>query len=231
MENTEKKINGPQKYRRFGARTKARFLIELSKAHGIQSVALMAMTGLGKTAHGQPRRWGTLKAAQRNDLEFQEACQLIVNHAADALEAEVVRRALGVASKRYTSSGAPIIDPATGKHAELIQYSDGLLLKALAALRPEKWADRKNVHVTGEIGTAQSRAWQIATIDMIHLTKQEQDQLGAIMLKVRDGRAALAREDTAPQTIEHAPASAMKTIEHHPSGSAPAPTAEEVIPW
>ena len=203
MENSQKRAVGPRKYRRFGARSKAKFLEMLVLENGIQSQALLRMTGLGRTARGQPARWATLKKAQRDDLAFMEACQLIIDQAADALEAEVVRRALGVASKMYASSGKPVIDPATGQHAEIIRYSDGLLLKALAAIRPGKWADRQNVHHTGQVELASARHWQIATTDMQHLTKEEQEQLGDIMIKVRDGRAALTRDDAAQRTIEH----------------------------
>ena len=85
----------------------------------------------------------------------------------------------------------------------------------MAALRPSKWADRKNVHHSGQVETVAARHWQIATIDMQHLTQAEQDSLASIMVKVRDGRAALANEDTAPLTIEHQPD----------------PTPKEEIPW
>lgn len=70
----------------------------------------------------------------------------------ERLEAEADRRAVeGVRKKKFTKTGAPIMDPETGLQYEEREYSDTLLIFRLKGLRPDTYRDNSKVEHTGDI--------------------------------------------------------------------------------
>ncbi len=87
------------------------------------------------------------------DPEFAKAWAAALEEAADAMEHEAWRRAVeGLVRKKFTRTGEPITDPATGNQYFEREYSDSLLQFLLKASRPGKFRETAKVEHSGEIG-------------------------------------------------------------------------------
>jgi len=85
------------------------------------------------------------------DESFAAEWDGALEEATDALEFEARRRAIkGITRKKFTSQGAPVVDPETGDQYVEYEYSDTLLICLLNAHRPEKYRHRHEV--TGKDG-------------------------------------------------------------------------------
>lgn len=97
-------------------------------------------------ADGKPK----VGAARLDAQTFAAAWDDALAEALDELEAEARRRAHeGLVRKKFTRSGAPIMDPATGAQYIEREYSDALMM---FLLRAHRYGERHAVEVTGKNG-------------------------------------------------------------------------------
>jgi len=95
---------------------------------------------------------------KQSDPEFAAAWADAKEQAIDSLEGVAYRRAAtGDPRLQFIRSGpmagSPIIDPATGDPYVERDYSDALMIKLLAAHRPEVYAERARVELSGTVNT------------------------------------------------------------------------------
>jgi len=78
---------------------------------------------------------------------FAEAQEI----AADELETEALRRAKEGVRRLKFHEGQPVIDPETGEPYVEHQYSDTLAIFLLKGLKPEKYRERTDAKISGEL--------------------------------------------------------------------------------
>lgn len=101
------------------------------------------MVGIGRT---------TAYDWRADDEDFAKAWDEALEDALDKLELEARRRAHdGLIKKKFTPKGRPVIDPATGEQYYEREYSDTLLIFLLKGGRPEKYRERYEQKIEGEI--------------------------------------------------------------------------------
>ena len=189
-----------QVQRPFDAKRKANYFEALRDAHGVQAMAIRAVSGHSTRVDkpGTAACWTSLKQAQQRDPEFNADCQAVAAECVEILEHELIRRAMGTDEPLY-QAGRAVLTP-EGKQATVKRYSDGLLVKRLAAMKPGLYADKKNVNV--EIGA--SRMLMIDSADLQCLDHEQRTQLGAILKVMGDARAGRIGAEDVPYTeIEH----------------------------
>jgi hypothetical protein len=126
----------------FEAKVMAQFLKCLGDTASITDACKYAEIGR-TTAY----RWRA-----KND-DFRKAWDEAQELGTDALEDEAIRRASqGVAKKKFTAKGEPVIDPETGKQYVEHDYSDTMLIFMLKARRPDKFKDRNETMLGGVPG-------------------------------------------------------------------------------
>lgn len=112
---------------------------------------------------------GTAYERRGADPAFAKAWDSALEVAIDALEAEARRRAYeGVLVKRFTKSGEPVIDPATGEQYVERVYSDRLMEVLLRAHRPARFRDNHtHVHEGGIRTVADGEAAADQVVDRL----------------------------------------------------------------
>lgn len=130
--------------------------MEQHKTEFDESRAAVFLDFLSKTANvvascdaaGIPRT--TVYRWRKNFDAFRAAWEESQELGTDALEDEAIRRCShGVARKKFTGKGDPVMDPETGKQYVELDYSDTLLIFMLKARRPEKFKDRSETTLGG----------------------------------------------------------------------------------
>jgi hypothetical protein len=87
----------------------------------------------------------------KSQVEYATALTRLTDALADRLEAEADRRAVeGVPRKKF-HQGCPIDDPDTRKQYVENEFSDTLLIFRLKALRPDKYRERSDVQMQGNV--------------------------------------------------------------------------------
>jgi hypothetical protein len=118
---------------------------------------------IAKLARATAYRW---KAADR---EFASAWEMSEAMGVDVLEAEAIRRAIeGVRRKKFYK-GVPIIDPESGEQYFEHEYSDNLLIFMLKARRPDRYGDRSEPQMLGQM--------QVASMQVITTTATAEEDL------------------------------------------------------
>lgn len=93
----------------------------------------------------------TVEAARKSDPLFKIAFDDARREADDRIELIAMRRAFkGVARKKFTGKGEPIIDPATGEQYVEREYSDMLMALILRA-RIKRYRNRQEITHGGEM--------------------------------------------------------------------------------
>lgn len=115
------------------------FLAAYSETANITAAAEAA--GIGRTTHYM---WLEEPEYAANFKEEREA-------AIDRLELEAVRRARDGVERLKFNNGKPVIDPRTGEPYVEREYSDRLLIFLLKAARPEKYSERHENKISGEV--------------------------------------------------------------------------------
>lgn len=186
-----------QVQRPFDDKRKEAYLEALREAHGVQAVAIRAVSGHSTRVNknGTAACWTSLKQAQQRDPEFNAECQVVAAECVEVLEHELIRRAMGTDEPLYQAGRRVLDTDSEGRpiKATVKRYSDGLLLKRLAAMKPELYADKKNVHVT--VGA--QRYLMIGREDLACLDHQRRGQLGVILQIMADARSGEAKQITA----------------------------------
>ena len=100
------------------------------------------------------REWAYVQ--KRNDEQFAAAWADALEQSTDTLVGEVYRRATnGVEKLQFIKSGPmagmALTDPRTGKPYIEREYSDTLALKLLSAHRPEVYAEKSKVELSGTV--------------------------------------------------------------------------------
>jgi hypothetical protein len=89
---------------------------------------------------------------RQDDPEFAKRYEESLKSGALLLEAEAIRRASGgLIRKKFTKSGAPIIDPETGEQYVEREYSDTLLALLLRRHIPEYREPKADVNVNNSV--------------------------------------------------------------------------------
>jgi hypothetical protein len=84
--------------------------------------------------------------------EFAKAWDEARMEHADAIEGAFIGRVLkGVISKKFTGAGDPIMDPATKQQYCEVDFNETAVLRALAALKPEVWSEKRRLELSGKI--------------------------------------------------------------------------------
>lgn len=148
-----------------------------------------------KNKDGTLKEGEALEAAQ----EFAAAWDDAIQTSLDALESAVRHRAAnGLIRKKFTRTGEPIMDPATGAQYVEYEYSDSL---AQFLLRVHRYGDKHQHEITGKGGAPiEVRTKNLAALDDSDLESEITDLLAkrnAALGGIVAGTGAEA-EDTAP---------------------------------
>ncbi len=122
------------------------------------------------------------------DPKFAKALAEALDRAMDRAEGEAYRRGvLGTARKKFTGTGAPVMDPATGQQYVEREYSDRLLALLLQAHRP-----RFRTVTKTEISGPDGGPIPTGAADLSHLTDDELEAIRAIHQRAAERQAAAA---------------------------------------
>lgn len=117
---------------------RAAFLEALARTANVTEAA--ALAGIGRTAAYDWRH---------DDPVFAAEWEAAVDEAADRMEREALRRAVeGVEKPVFGSLGQGL---GSGEVGRVREYSDTLLIFLLKAARPDKYRERQDVKVQGEV--------------------------------------------------------------------------------
>jgi len=121
----------------------------------------------------------------------------------DRLVSEAVRRGVdGVPEKLFTSKGAAVIDPETGKQATILRFSDRLLERLLES-RVRDFVRKREVEVTGSISHAHV-GLLLTPGDLAALDDAEKEVLGRLLRKIGIYRGELPAPSSAGGKPAHA---------------------------
>jgi hypothetical protein len=160
-------------------RRKKIFLDTLRQTGSVTAAARAA------TPHSRHRQGGLstwLQLAQR-DPDFSEAMQAAKDDALGRFEAEAVRRAVEGVERPIVSGGVVVVTERV--------YSDTLLTLKLRALAPEKYTERKNITLEGDVRVV---GLMIAPQDLLALSGEQRTALEGILETIADARSEPAIE-------------------------------------
>ncbi len=116
-------------------------LIRQKKGKALRALAHRGIITDACEAVGMARK--TFYRWQEEDAEFAKAIEHARAVAADVLETEAIKRAMkGPRRKKFTSEGAPVIDPETGQQYVEYQPSDSLMQFLLRGHKPGVFRER-----------------------------------------------------------------------------------------
>jgi hypothetical protein len=96
--------------------------------------------------------------------QYKEAFEAARIQAINTLEEEAWRRAVRGIKRFRFFKGEPIADPRTGKPYYEMEYSDSLLTMLLKASAPEKYKDRTEQQIKGEISNKMEARVSVAAL-------------------------------------------------------------------
>ena len=148
----------------------------------------------GKEGNRKPC-YSTFVWLKKSDMEFQAACDEILEQVRDDIEAEIDRRGRVGWLDPIVQKGEHVTD-AEGKPMFIRRFDSKLLLARARALMPDKYGERKTIDITHHKGTGGMMV--IEGSDVPALSPEQRENLGSIMATIRS-----ARDGT--KQIEHKP--------------------------
>lgn len=140
---------------------KTRFLKNLRKSANVSASCKAAMISR-EWAYQERSTEGKRGAALADARKFAAAWDEMIEAAVDDLEQEARRRAYsGLVRKKFTRTGDPIIDPATGKQYFEYEFSDTLMQTLLRAQRPNKYADKARENWNLDVSTLNDKQLEL----------------------------------------------------------------------
>lgn len=116
------------------------FLAAFSEMGVLKTASMIAGTSVG-----------THKKWVLENEDYAEAFELAKQQACETLEAEARRRAVAGVKRYRFYKGKPIIDPVSKQPYYDLEYSDTLLILLMKANMPEKYKDRTETTVNGNM--------------------------------------------------------------------------------
>lgn len=126
--------------------------------------------------------WRKLKLTDR---QFAEDVADIIEANSESLIKSLIERGRDGIDTEVFYAGKPVLNP-DGTAKTIKKYSDPLLLAALKAAFPERFGERKDVHLHHH--KAADSNWEISAEDFTFLSAEEKRQLGGIIATVQAGR-------------------------------------------
>jgi hypothetical protein len=151
------------------------FLQVLSET-GSFAAASRAASPHSKDRHGAA---STFKQLMQRDTEFTSAVDEARSQALGRLEAEMIRRAVEGVERPIFQKGELV------GHEKV--HSDGLLMFALRACDPEKYNEKRQVEVKGDV-THRVVGLIISPQDLLSLDRNDRSALEGILEKIADAR-------------------------------------------
>ncbi len=139
---------------------------------------------------------------RETNAEFAKRWANALEDAGDLLEGEANRRAYeGVARKKFTGKGEPVIDPETGRQYVEQEYSDALLIFLLKGVKPDKFRERISAEHSGPKG----KAIEVAIADNGPTTNDRRIAEALSLLDAVRSRAVLEADAPAIDTLHQPP--------------------------
>ena len=139
-----------------------------------------------------PRKcYSSWRKLRQTDRQFSEDCADIIEANSESLIKALIERGRDGIDTPVFYGGKQIFN-SDGTPKTVKRYSDPLLLAALKAAFPERFGERKDVHLHHH--KAADSTWEISTEDFTFLSEGEKGQLSAIIATIQDGRARLTHQ-------------------------------------
>lgn len=142
-----------------------------------------------------PRKcYSSWRKLRQTDRQFSEDCNDIIEANSESLIKALIERGRDGVDVEVFYGGRQIFNE-DGTPKTIKKYSDPLLLAALRAAFPERFGERKDVHLHHH--KSGDSNWEISSEDFKFLSDQEKVNLSAIIATVQAGRTALTHQPRA----------------------------------